>query len=690
MAAVILQKQKNAGKNDGLKASNGDDTNPIQVFLPSVVSPPSAPNLTSLLTGHVGQEVGNQASSDMDINLQEVEQVEDIAKSPKKKKSKKVKSTKEDTSTKRDRSGSNLKKSSFATQPVAATSSVKDYKFERVFYEAGLELKGEDKYNAYVKHIGNLLENIQLVDPLAIMHAVDESGGAKPLGSKSEMSTNMTVFLAYAPVGRNAKAFQPKKNNDRRKGRRGKDEPDTLDPSVYPTMVFSSDVDPEIIISRVTHEFGRAGGFYFRKKQLQCEETMTPFIIYFLYTFNDIATLRGELTSLLEESLQGMKADLTLPDEFEYASLPDINIRRGVPKLPGQPGSNFRDYSREMQEARRAHLIECDIKEIPFLRVLISYIKEMKLAVRVWGGHTHITETVDWDSPKGDVSRFVRMSQDHTNYNMSLVSVQVKGITDLEASAEVTCPESGNVIGRLSLRQTLLKYLKLTDGTPMCAELHQRGPQGPVDMVIPNTPLAECGFEMFNKQPAGYLYHVLPKFGASELFIKSLLRRSMEAGLTTEAPLCTYDFNTHILTTPRDEAQEGVLSDVRSLPFFKDVLAEKLAADFSKRNKKAYTAPEMCFQLGSARSVQTVHGANEGKHNNVPEPGAELRPAGTKAPAANPSNADQPVVEIASSKDDASSTEEREGSDDSSSSSDDSSASPSSVEEEQSAPAGGG
>jgi len=70
-----------------------------------------------------------------------------------------------------------LKKSSFAfaTKAVATTFSTKDYKFERVFYEAGLELK-EDKYSAYVKHIGNLLENIQLVDPLAIMHAVDESG----------------------------------------------------------------------------------------------------------------------------------------------------------------------------------------------------------------------------------------------------------------------------------------------------------------------------------------------------------------------------------------------------------------------------------------------------------------------------------------------------------------------------------
>ena len=132
-----------------------------------------------------------------------------------------------------------------------------------------------------------------------------------------------------------------------------------------------------------------------------------------------------------------------------------------------------------------------------------------------------------------------------------------------------------------------------------------------------------------------------------------------------------------------------MLSDVRSLPFFQDVLAEKLAADASKKNKKACTAPEMCFQLGSARSVQTVHGANEGKHNIVPEPGVKLRP-GTTASAANPSNAAQPIIKIASSEDDASSNEESEGSDDTLSSSDDLSASSSSVDGEQSAPAGGG
>ena len=95
MAAVILQKEKNAAKNDGFKVANGDnltvavDTNPTQVPLPSVVSPPSAPNLTSLLTGHVGQEVGNQASSDLVINTQDVELVEVSAKSPKKRNQKK-------------------------------------------------------------------------------------------------------------------------------------------------------------------------------------------------------------------------------------------------------------------------------------------------------------------------------------------------------------------------------------------------------------------------------------------------------------------------------------------------------------------------------------------------------------------------------------------------------------------------
>jgi hypothetical protein len=99
MAAATLQKEKDAAKTEGLKAVIEKDNlnaaaNTIMPHepLPTVVSPPSAPNLNSLLTGHVGQEVGTQVAdgtiaTDMDINTQDDEQVDDKVKSPKKKKS---------------------------------------------------------------------------------------------------------------------------------------------------------------------------------------------------------------------------------------------------------------------------------------------------------------------------------------------------------------------------------------------------------------------------------------------------------------------------------------------------------------------------------------------------------------------------------------------------------------------------
>jgi hypothetical protein len=74
-----------------------------------------------------------------------------------------------------------------------------------------LELKEEDKYDAYVKQIGNLLDRIQLVDPTAIMHAAVETDNSKPIGKQEEMNTNMTIFLAYAPVQKDRNAFKPKK-----------------------------------------------------------------------------------------------------------------------------------------------------------------------------------------------------------------------------------------------------------------------------------------------------------------------------------------------------------------------------------------------------------------------------------------------------------------------------------------------
>ncbi len=335
-----------------------------------------------------------------------------------------------------------------------------------------------------------------------------------------------------------------------------------------------------------------------------------------------------------------------------------------------------------MQEARQAHLIECDTSKIPFLCAQINYIKEHSLAAPIWGGHAHITETVDWDSPKGDLSHFVRMSQDHTCYNMSVISVKVRGITNIDKTADIYCPTSGEKLGKLSLWQALMRYLKLQDGSPLCAEIHQRGLLGQVDMVIPNTADVEACFEMFNKQLARYLYHVLPTFGTLLTFIQEILRQSMDPVVVMGAPQCTRDNETGILTTPQDNQVEGILSDVCSLPFFQDILAMTHAAEVSKLGrKKEHTAPEMCFRLGGDCSVQTIHGANDGKYTKTTKPSAEPG-FGTKASTATPAIANQPVIELDQTNN-SSSREESDGESGDVSSSGSSSSSTSSGEDGQ-------
>ncbi len=115
-----------------------------------------------------------------------------------------------------------------------------------------------------------------------------------------------------------------------------------------------------------------------------------------------------------------------------------------------------------------------------------------------------------------------------------------------------------------------------------------------------------------------------------------------------------------------------------------------MADDNKKGKKKKHSTPEMCFQIGSARSVQTVHGTNDGKYSKVTEPGIDLSTA-TQASAAKPLNANQPVIKVASTDDNASSSEGSEEGRNCLSSSDNMSALSSSEEEEQSVtPAGSG
>ena len=139
MVDVVPQKEKGNGKPDGPKAANEDILVAVDENQPhAVVSPLPAPNLTSLLTGHTGQDVemqdtdiGSITDPTLSTDKGTAEQVDDNMKSPTKKKPKKSKTTKQIKATKRNRSNSSLKKSSYAsaTKVVEVTPSTKDYNF---------------------------------------------------------------------------------------------------------------------------------------------------------------------------------------------------------------------------------------------------------------------------------------------------------------------------------------------------------------------------------------------------------------------------------------------------------------------------------------------------------------------------------------------------------------------------------
>jgi hypothetical protein len=187
MAQATLEREKEAASQQLQEEAEKAAVSVGLLPLP-VVSPPSASNLTSLLTGHVGQDAdGSKTEEEPVLDVMDDDARVETGKPKKQKKTKKTKpnkDVKDNVAVKKNRRSLVVKQGSVAVPPSTPCPPDQAYKYKRVFNEAGLELKGEDKYGAYVKQIGNLLKNIQLVDPTAILHAAVESDDTKPIGKK--------------------------------------------------------------------------------------------------------------------------------------------------------------------------------------------------------------------------------------------------------------------------------------------------------------------------------------------------------------------------------------------------------------------------------------------------------------------------------------------------------------------------
>jgi hypothetical protein len=293
------------------------------------------------------------------------------------------------------------------------------------------------------------------------------------------------------------------------------------------------------------------------------------------------------------------------------STLPALELHLQNPKLPGQDTSHFSKMSWQAPANWKAFHLECGCRFAANIKKLTQLAKESDLVTKMWGKHAHISEVVDKDSTPSEIKRLIKVAQSHTNYQCSMLLEDIVGITNLNATASIFEEVSNKFLGYLSLCQVLLRYLRLSDGHQLIAEVHQSDEiVGPVQAVIPNTPEAKRMILMMNKNVPSYIGNVLRDQGMPETFLIELVRASCCRTQVSEVENCSWDSDNGTLTTHQEEAEEKNQVVLETASGFKNAFAD-LGLAVEGKTKKPAPPPETLFNLEEDRSIKTLHHHHE-------------------------------------------------------------------------------
>ena len=244
------------------------------------------------------------------------------------------------------------------------------HKHVRWLAELSILLEAHDKYAEFTNAVRALFENVLEVDPTAVIEPVVEGKGMKLLVPK-DISYNHTKMGAHVNVQAGEKTFEKKK--PWRKGGGDGEDVELVDPTVYFTIAFSTDEEPEEIMRRIWGEWGKMKGQRMRMKDIASFGTETPLVIYHMLAVGHQQTLINELTKILEKARDDTAMDV-MEDDFEYADtpIPQFGLRLAVPKVPGQDTKLFEKWTNRQNFCRKALHIECDRKHSALLKILVG------------------------------------------------------------------------------------------------------------------------------------------------------------------------------------------------------------------------------------------------------------------------------------------------------------------------------
>jgi hypothetical protein len=157
------------------------------------------------------------------------------------------------------------------------------------------------------------ITNAQMVDPKFVINPLNPSWKEKSVGSKAEVSPNMTMLGTHIKISGNGNAFNKKKNwsnqeNDCKSRKSNKEE--FRDPTVYFSIVISTEVRPQEIIDRISHKWACLNGSHLQVIDLQSISSEIVVTFFKVSTATSKHVILAKLKRILLEAQKRVQDDL--------------------------------------------------------------------------------------------------------------------------------------------------------------------------------------------------------------------------------------------------------------------------------------------------------------------------------------------------------------------------------------------
>jgi hypothetical protein len=154
-----------------------------------------------------------------------------------------------------------------------------------IILKLAVVLKSDKAFEEFTQALMALLSNAQLVDPKFVINPLNPNSKERNINLKGEISTNMTKLGTHVKILGNDNVFNKQKVwnrevDDTRSKRKANKKEEYKDPTVYFSMIVSSEVTPKEIIDRTTHEWARLNRVRLQVKELQFVDSETVVTFY--------------------------------------------------------------------------------------------------------------------------------------------------------------------------------------------------------------------------------------------------------------------------------------------------------------------------------------------------------------------------------------------------------------------------